>query len=53
MAFMALPILFSLIMAFTNWQMTEKVAAAVCGFENLHNLFTEPRFWKFLATLCI
>jgi multiple sugar transport system permease protein len=49
MAFMALPILFSLIMAFTNWQMTEKVPLQFVGFENLHNLFTEPRFWKFLG----
>jgi len=48
-AFMALPIVFSLAMAFTNWQMTESVPLEFAGLANFQDLLTEPRFWKFFA----
>jgi multiple sugar transport system permease protein len=49
LAFLALPILFSLVMAFTNWQMTERVPLQWTGLENFASLLREPRFWKFFG----
>ena len=49
LAFMALPIIFSLVMAFTNWQMTANMPLQWVGFENFKDLLTDPRFWKFFS----
>jgi len=46
---MALPIIFSLVMAFTNWQMTANMPLQWVGFENFKDLLTDPRFWKFFS----
>ena len=49
MAFMALPVIFSLIMAFTNWQMTESIPLEFVGIENFKDLLTDKRFWGFFG----
>jgi len=49
LAFMAIPIIFSLVMAFTNWQMTANMPLQWVGFENFKDLLTDPRFWKFFS----
>ena len=47
--FMALPVVFSLIMAFTNWQMTENAPLGFVGLENFKALLGEKRFWHFFG----
>jgi multiple sugar transport system permease protein len=49
LAFMALPVIFSFIMAFTNWQMTESIPLEWVGFDNFKDLLTDPRFWQFFG----
>jgi multiple sugar transport system permease protein len=49
LTFMALPILFSLVMAFTNWQMTEAMPIKFVGLANFIDLLTDTRFWKFFG----
>ncbi len=49
MAFMFLPIVFSLVMAFTNWQMTETVPLEFVGLDNFKDLLTDSRFWGFFG----
>lgn len=49
LTFMALPIVFSLVMAFTNWQMTEAMPIKFVGLANFIDLLTDPRFWKFFG----
>lgn len=49
LAFMALPVLFSLVMAFTNWQMTEDTPLEFVGFSNFADLLADKRFWGFFG----
>ncbi|NPV46665.1 MAG: sugar ABC transporter permease [Armatimonadetes bacterium] len=49
LAFMALPVLFSLVMAFTNWQMTENAPLEFVGFSNFADLLSDKRFWGFFG----
>lgn len=49
MVFMFLPIVFSLIMAFTNWQMTETMPLEFVGLDNFKDLLTDTRFWGFFG----
>jgi multiple sugar transport system permease protein len=49
LTFMALPIIFSLVMAFTNWQMTEAMPIKFVGIANFADLLTDTRFWKFFG----
>lgn len=49
LAFMALPVIFSLIMAFTNWQMTEDAPLEFVGLANFTDLLTDKRFWQFFG----
>jgi multiple sugar transport system permease protein len=49
LTFMALPIIFSLVMAFTNWQMTEAMPIKFVGLANFADLLTDARFWKFFG----
>ncbi len=49
LAFMALPVIFSFVMAFTNWQMTENIPLEWVGFDNFKDLLTDPRFWQFFG----
>jgi len=49
MVFMFLPIAFSLVMAFTNWQMTETMPLEFTGVENFKDLLTDSRFWGFFG----
>jgi multiple sugar transport system permease protein len=49
LAFMALPIIFSLVMAFTNWQMTANMPLQWVGLDNFKDLVTDPRFWQFFG----
>lgn len=48
-AFMLLPILFSLVMAFTNWQMTATAPLEFVGIDNFKDLITDSRFWQFFG----
>ena len=45
--FMALPVIFSLIMAFTNWQMTAKMPLEIVWLDNFKDLLKDHRFWGF------
>ncbi len=45
--FMALPVIFSLIMAFTNWQMTAKMPLEIVWLDNFKDLLKDHRFWSF------
>ena len=49
LAFMALPVVFSLVMAFTNWQMTADVPLRFVGLDNFKDLLTDRRFWGFFG----
>ena len=51
--FVALPVAFSLIMAFTNWDLIERAPFRFVGLENFKNMLWGPEardFWKFLST---
>jgi len=51
--FVAFPVGFSLIMAFTNWDLLERAPFAFVGFENFRNMLwgsESSRFWKFFVT---
>jgi len=45
--FVAFPVIFSLIMSFTNWDLRETVPLRFIGFQNYANLFSDLRFWRF------
>jgi multiple sugar transport system permease protein len=47
LVFMALPVVFSLVMAFTNWQMTERAPLEFVGLANFRDLLADKRFWGF------
>jgi multiple sugar transport system permease protein len=49
LAFMALPVIFSLVMAFTNWQMTANTPLEFTGLHNFKELFIDKRFWQFFG----
>ncbi len=54
LAFMLLPLVFSFVMAFTNWDirlhnMFKDETLKVVWFENFARLLTEPDFWKYLG----
>lgn len=49
LAFMALPVIFSLVMAFTNWQMTASAPLEFSGLHNFQDLLGDKRFWHFFG----
>jgi len=49
LGFTAIPVLFSLVMAFTNWEMTATQPLEWVGLDNLRDLFGDQRFWYFLG----
>lgn len=49
--FVAAPVLFSMAMAFTNWDLIQREPLRFVGFENFANMLAGPEsqeFWKFL-----
>lgn len=51
--FVAMPVGFSLVMAFTNWDLIERAPFAFVGFENFGDMLWGPeskKFWKFFMT---
>jgi multiple sugar transport system permease protein len=46
--FTAVPVLFSLAMSFTNWDIRPRIPLRWVGLENFTELFHDPKFWKFL-----
>lgn len=53
LVFVALPVLFSLVMAFTNWDLAERAPFRFVGLENFANLLwghESKEFWKFFIT---
>jgi multiple sugar transport system permease protein len=46
--FTAVPVLFSLVMSFTNWDIRPRVPLRWVALENFVELFQDPKFWKFL-----
>jgi multiple sugar transport system permease protein len=52
LAFVALPVVFSLFMAFTNWDLLGRAPFQVVGLENFRDMLVgseSKRFWKFLT----
>ena len=54
LGFILLPLIFSLVLAFTNWDlrlhnMFKDEALKFVFFENFTRLLSEPDFWKFLG----
>lgn len=52
LVFVALPVVFSLVMAFTNWDLIEREPLAFVGLENFRNMLWGPEsrnFWKFFV----
>ncbi len=47
--FTAGPVLFSLIVAFTNWNLQHTVPLHFNGFSNFNHLFHDPQFWVYFA----
>ena len=45
--FVAFPVVFSLVMAFTNWTMISGVPLRFIGFANFADFLTNPRFWYY------
>lgn len=45
--FVAFPVVFSLVMAFTNWTMIDLVPLRFVGFENFADFLTDEQFWYF------
>jgi len=53
MVFVAFPVTFSLVMAFTNWDLIERAPFRFVGLENFKNMLWGPEsreFWKFFTT---
>jgi multiple sugar transport system permease protein len=53
LVFVAVPVVFSLVMAFTNWDLIERAPFAFVGFNNFVSMLWGPEsrdFWKFFAT---
>ncbi len=53
LVFVAFPVGFSLVMAFTNWDLLERAPFSFVGFENFKNMLwgsERERFWKFFIT---
>lgn len=48
LVFVAFPVVFSLVMAFTNWTMIEKVPLQFVGLANFRDFLTDRRFWYYL-----
>jgi len=48
-AFTAVPLVFSLVMAFTNWEMTATRAPEFVGLANFGDLLHDRRFWHFFG----
>jgi multiple sugar transport system permease protein len=46
--FTTVPVLFSLVMSFTNWDIRPRVPLRWIGLENFVELFNDPKFWQFL-----
>jgi multiple sugar transport system permease protein len=46
--FTTVPVLFSLVMSFTNWDIRPRVPLRWVGLENFVELFHDPKFWQFL-----
>lgn len=49
LGFTAIPLVFSLVMAFTNWEMTATRGPEFVGLANFADLVRDKRFWKFLG----
>src|SRR5690606_24834547 len=54
LAFILFPLVFSLILAFTNWDlklhnMFKEESIRFVGIDNFFRLFDEPQFWRFLG----
>lgn len=49
LAFTAIPLVFSLVMAFTNWDLTAVRPVEFVGAANFADLFSDKRFWRFLG----
>jgi len=49
LAFTAIPLVFSLVMAFTNWEMTATRGPEFVGLANFGDLLHDRRFWHFLS----
>jgi multiple sugar transport system permease protein len=47
--FLAGPLLVSLVMAFTNWDLRQKVTFHFVGFRNFVDLFSSDQFWLYLT----
>jgi multiple sugar transport system permease protein len=45
LVFSVLPVLFSLVVSFSNWRLQRTVPFRWTGFENYSVMFHEPRFW--------
>jgi multiple sugar transport system permease protein len=51
--FVAVPVAFSLVMAFTNWDLVQRAPLRFVGFENFRRMLWGPEsqtFWKFFMT---
>lgn len=48
LVFTAVPVLFSLVMSLTNWDIRPRVPLRWVGLENFGELLHDPKFWKFL-----
>jgi multiple sugar transport system permease protein len=49
LVFMAVPVVFSLIASFTNWNLQHTIAFHFTGLKNLRNLWHDNLFWIYLA----
>ena len=47
LVFVAFPVVFSLVMAFTNWTMIEKVPLQFVGLANFKDFLFDKKFWYF------
>ena len=47
LVFVAFPVVFSLVMAFTNWTMIEQVPLRFVGVANFKDFLADPKFWYY------